>query len=141
MVCRNEEPRPGLVVELRMTLQGKVVSGRGDFGTWIECLSHLYQSKTGMRFYPGTLNIQLERPYTLPRERIRLEAHEYGGRVSVNIVPCRILNRPAFLLRTDENESGSGHHPKTIIEVACDVRLRDACNLQDGDEVEVDVPS
>jgi len=38
-------------------LRGKVVSGRADFGRWIEHLSNLYEQKTGRRFYPGTPNV------------------------------------------------------------------------------------
>ena len=73
-----------------------------------------------------------------PPVRIRLEAGEYGGTVSVNIVPCSINGRPGFILRTDANERGSGHHPKTIIEVACDVKLREHFQLRDGDRVTVE---
>ena len=78
-----------------------------------------------MRFYPGTLNVRLRAPYSLPKRVIRLEASEYGGTVSVNMVPCviRMLAiaaraRRGFLLRTDANEEGRGHHPKTIVEIA-----------------------
>jgi riboflavin kinase len=122
------------------SVQGKVVSGRADFGFWIERLSSLYEKKTGMRLYPGTLNIELPDPYSLPTNVIRLEASEYAGTVSVNIVPCQIFDRRAFLLRTDQNEQGVGHHPRNIIEIATDVRLRDAYQLKDGDWVEVEVP-
>lgn len=121
-------------------LRGKVVSGLAAFAVWIERLSDLYQQKTGMSLYPGTLNVELALPYSLPQDVIRLEAHEYGGRVSVSIVPCRIFNRPAFLLRTDANERGTGHHPRNIIEIATDVRLRDAYQLKDGDWVEIEFP-
>ena len=65
-------------------LHGKLVSGRGDFGLWIARLSDLYEQKTGMRLYPGTLNVELPTPYALPASVIRLEAAEYSGRVSVN---------------------------------------------------------
>ena len=121
-------------------VHGTVTSGRGDFGFWIEQLSSFYEQKTGMRFYPGTLNVELPSPYSLPSQVTRLEASEYGGRVSVSIVPCRIFNRPAFLLRTDQNEEGTGHHPRTIIEIATDIRLRDAYQLKDGDPVEIEFP-
>jgi riboflavin kinase, archaea type len=121
-------------------LRGKVVSGRSDFGFWIERLSSFYEQKTGMRLYPGTLNIELSFPYSLPPGVLRLEAQEYGGSVSVSIVPCRIFDRPAFLLRTDQNEWGTGHHPRNIIEIATDIRLRDAYQLQDGDWIEVEFP-
>jgi riboflavin kinase, archaea type len=121
-------------------VHGKVVSGRGDFGFWIERLNHLYEPKTGIRLYPGTLNLELSSRYSLPPDIIRLDANEYGGRVSVSIVPCRILGRQAFLLRTDENERGTGHHPRNIIEIATDIRLREAYDLRDGDWVKVEFP-
>ncbi|HUI76427.1 MAG TPA: DUF120 domain-containing protein [Bryobacteraceae bacterium] len=122
------------------SVRGKVVSGRSDFGLWIERLSSFYEQKTGMRLYPGTLNVELPSPYSLPPDVIRLEAQEYGGSVSVSIVPCRIFDRRAFLLRTDANERGTGHHPPNIIEIATDLRLRDAYQLEDGDWVEVELP-
>lgn len=120
-------------------LRGKLVSGRGDFGYWIEVLQALYEQKTGMRLYPGTLNVELPTPYSLPPNVIRLEAREYGGTVSVNIVPCRVFGRAAFLLRTDANERGTGHHSKNIIEIATDIGLRNTYSLRDGDWIEVEI--
>ncbi len=123
-----------------LCVRGKVATGVGNFGQWIEKLADLYEQKTGMRLYPGTLNLELPGPYSLPPDVIRLEAHEYGGRVSVSIVPCRIFDRPAFLLRTDANEAGTGPHSRNIIEIAADIRLREAYGLKDGDWVEVEFP-
>jgi riboflavin kinase, archaea type len=121
-------------------LKGKVVSGMGDFARWIEKLQDYYQRKTGMRLFPGTLNLELEHPYSVPADSLRLEKEEYGGTVSVNIVPCRVFGREAFILRPDRIESGHSFRPKTIIEVACDVKLRDLYGLEDGDTVEVELP-
>ncbi len=120
-------------------LTGKLISGIGDFSFWIDKLQDYYFKKTGMKLYPGTLNVQLEKPYSLPKRVIRLEKEEYGGTVSVNMVPCRIFGIKAFILRTDKNEAGLGRYPKTIIEVASDIKLRDKYNLKDGDLVEVEV--
>ena len=122
-------------------MRGVVTTGRGDFGQWIEKLQDHYERKTGMRLFPGTLNLRLGEPFSLSGDVIRLEKEEYGGRVSVNMIPCRILGRSAFILRTDQNENGSGHHPKTILEIATDVKLRDIFGLVDGDMVEVEIPS
>ena len=133
-----------------MLLRGRVVSGMGNFSYWIEKLQEHYLRKTGMRFYPGTLNVRLDAPYSLPKRTIRLEASEYDGTVSVSVVPCviripgqvipgQIGGRPAFLLRTDANEEERGHHPKTIVEIATDVRLRDFFGLTDGDLVEIEI--
>lgn len=120
-------------------LRGKVVTGMGSFSFWIEKLQDHYLRKTGLRLSPGTLNIQLDRPWSLPPRRMRLEAGEYGGTVSVNLVPCSVFGRPAFILRTDANEEGRGHHPRSIVEVATDVKLRDHYQLQDGSTVEIKI--
>ena len=123
-----------------LCLRGRVVSGLANFAVWIEQLSSLYEQKTGKRLYPGTLNVELALPYSLPEDVIRLEGNEYGGSVSVSIVQCRIFNRRAFLLRTDQNDRGTGRHPRNIIEIATDVRLCDAYQLKDGDWVEIEFP-
>ena len=93
-----------------------------------------------MTLFPRTLNVELDAPYDPPAGRIRLDATEYGGTVSVNIVPCRVVDQPAFILRTDKNEAGQGHHPRTIVEIAAEVKLRDRFNLSDGDKVEPWLP-
>jgi len=54
-------------------------------------------------------------------------------------VPCRVFGRSAFILRTDGNEQGTGDHPLEVIEIATDIKLRDAFNLNDGDLVQVEV--
>jgi len=120
-------------------LGGKVESGAGDFAQWILKLNAHYERKTGLKLFPGTLNVRLSEPYTVPTMCVRLEAHEYGGSVNVNIVHCRVLGRPAFILRTDANELGTGNYPQTVVEIASDVKLRDVCGLSDGDEVSIEV--
>lgn len=120
-------------------LRGRVVAGMGNFSRWMTVLEELYTRKTGMKLFPGTLNLQLERPYRLPARRLRIEKEEYGGTVSVNLVACRVFGREAFLVRTDQNEAGVGHHPRTVIEIACPVKLRDEYLLADGDLVEVEI--
>jgi len=126
-----------------VTLHGRVKIGIGDFSKRMEQIPGLldaYYKKTGMHFIPGTLNAQLEKEYSLPKDKIiRLEAEEHNGTVSVNIVPCKINGKEAFILRTDKNEAGTGHHPKTIIEIASDVMLRDKFNLKDGDKVTIEI--
>ena len=110
----------------------------GNYSYWIDKLRDHYLCKTGMHLFPGTLNVSLAEPYTVPKDAIPLEGEEYGGAVSVTLVPCSIFGRRAFILRTDANEMGRGHHPRTIIEIASDVKLRDRYQLNDGDEVEIE---
>jgi riboflavin kinase len=116
-------------------LKGKLVTGVGNFSYWIEKLQDHYREKTGMRLFPGTLNVELDEPFYLPRARARLEAEEYGGTVSVSIVPCEVFGRPAVILRTDKADSEP--QSRKIIEVACEVKLREQHRLRDGDVVEV----
>ena len=120
-------------------LTGQVVSGVGNFSYWIDKLKDHYQRKTGLMLFPGTLNVQLDEEYSIPPDAMRLEGEEYGGAVSINIVPCRIFEEDAVILRTDSNERGEGLHPRTLVEVACEVKLRDKYNLKDGDTVQVEV--
>ena len=114
---------------------GVLETGVGDFGKWIRKLVDHYQHKTGMLLYPGTLNVRLAAPFDLPAQRKRLEAHEYGGTVSVNIVPCRVFDRPAVILRTDKNEADTGQHERAVVEIATDICLREVFNLSDGDTI------
>ena len=120
-----------------MRLIGKVKSGMNSLSYWMDKLEYYYTLKTGMKLFPGSLNVELSEPFHLPENAIRLEAEEYGGKVSLSMLPCRIFDRKAFIIRTDKNARGLGDHPPTIIEVATDVKLRDAYSLKDGDEVEV----
>jgi riboflavin kinase, archaea type len=120
-------------------LTGRVVSGVGNFSYWIDKLKDYYRRKTGMLLFPGTLNVQLDEDYSIPSGAMRLEGEEYGGTVSINIVPCRIFEEDAVILRTDTNESGEGLHPKTLVEVACEVKLRGKYQLKDGDIVHIEV--
>lgn len=72
-------------------LRGRIVSGMGNFSFWIAKLHGFYRSKTGMDLFPGTLNVQLDHPYSLPANVTRLEGSEYGGRN--HLPPFRVLTR------------------------------------------------
>lgn len=120
--------------------KGRIKSGLGDFSYRMKTVPGLldaYERKTGMRFFPGTLNVKLDQEFSFPKDCMRLEAHEYGGRVSANILSCTVNGVKCFVIRTDKNEAGEGPHPKDLAEVACNVKLRDKLNLQDDDEVEI----
>lgn len=120
-------------------LTGRVVTGVGNFGYWIGKLKEHYRRKTGMDLFPGTLNVKLEEEWRVPEGASRLEGGEYGGDVTVHIVPCRILGERAVILRTERCERGEGAHERTVVEVACAVGLREKYGLRDGDVVRVEV--
>jgi riboflavin kinase len=120
-----------------MLLRGLVTGGIGGLAHWMTLHADLYETKTGVRLYPGSLNVVLDHPWHVDGHRVRLEPPEYG--VGLSIVPCTVRGIDAFILRTDKNDRGEGDHPPHVIEVAAAVRLRDALDLQDGDEVEVEL--
>jgi CTP-dependent riboflavin kinase len=118
-----------------VVLPGRVASGIGGHAHWMTVHSDLYAAKVGMELFPGTLNVVLNEPWYAPAHCIRMEPPEYA--VPLSIVPCRISGLAAFILRTDKNNAGQGDHAPTVIELAAPVRLRDALNLNDGDEVNI----
>ena len=120
--------------------KGRVQSGKQDFSFRMKSIPGLldaYERKTGIRFFPGTLNLKLEKEFSFPSSCLRLEAEDYGGSVASNILPCTVNNIKCFAIRTDKNEAGLGTHPKNILEIASDLKLRDHLDLEDGDEVEL----
>lgn len=121
-----------------MVLRGKVKSGENNLSYWMKKLNDLYTIKTGMNLFPGSLNIELEEPFILPENVIRLEKEEYGGTVSLSMYPCEIFERKAYILRTDKHALGIDQS-LAVIEVITDIKLRDKYNLSDGDIVEVRV--
>lgn len=123
-----------------MKLRGEIKTGKNDFSFWMEKLSSYYTQKTGMIFFPGTLNIHLiDHKYYFPQDCIRLEKEEYSGKVSVSMIPCQILSREAYILRTDSDTGKHGYPPEQILEIATDIKLRDEFELKDGDIIEVEV--
>ena len=96
-------------------LRGIVRSGKGNFSLWLAKLEAYYTERTGMKLYPGTLNVHLsDAIFPTPKDAIRLEKEEYGGRVSVSMAPCRIFGRKAFILRPDTDDGKYGDPPEKI---------------------------
>ena len=124
---------------MRLILRSEIRTGVGNFSYWLDKLEPYYTPKTGMRLFPGTLNVHLTSgSYRTPTSALRLEKEEYGGRVSVSIVPCKIAGRKAFTLRPDTDTGKYEDPPEKILEIATDVNLRDTYKLKDGDVIEVE---
>lgn len=95
----------------------------------------LFERKTGVRLYPGSLNAILDEPWIVADAALRLEPPEYG--VALTIVPCEIDGVRAFIIRTDKNNAGLGDRPPNGLEIAAPTHLRTNLGLSDGDEVEI----
>ncbi len=73
-------------------LKGSVVADLGNVAYRMTLLGEIYRQKTGLRLFPGTLNLDLKEPWRVPRAlAIRIEKEEYGGSVSWSLVPCRVF--------------------------------------------------
>jgi riboflavin kinase len=44
---------------MHLTLRGEIRTGVGNFSYWLHKLEPYYTRKTGMRLFPGTLNVHL----------------------------------------------------------------------------------
>ncbi len=121
----------------RKVLRGRVAGGVGDLSRWMTRYADAYERATGVRLHPGSLNVVLDKPWTVHRAPLRLEADDVG--VGMSIVPCQIGHLPAFIMRTDRNNAGLGDHQPNVIEIAAAVNLRRALDLADGDTVEITV--
>lgn len=122
---------------MAVVLGGCVQFGHGLLAARMRQHADVYTRLAGTNLYPGSLNVLLDSPWTLPTDRLRLEPAELG--VGVNLVPCRIFDRPALVFRTDHHESWV--EQRRLIEVLAAVRLRDAYALDDGDRVAIELSS
>lgn len=116
-------------------MRGRVASGQGDLAQWMRRYSSAYEQAVGARLEPGSLNVVLDEPWVMQLPEARLEPTEVGVGVGVGLVSCRLNDQPCWIVRTDRNNAGNGHHPQTVVEVVSTVHLRSALGLHDGDEV------
>lgn len=121
-------------------LRGQVETGAGSFSFWMAKLHAHYVRVSGLQLVPGTLNLRLPAPFRRSTQFLRLEREDYGGTVSVSLIPCEVFSRAAFILRTDKAEFEDDDAGHCLIEIATDIHLRESYGLKDGDWVEVIVP-
>jgi len=127
-------------------LRGRVQPGKGDASHWLRLFNAEYSRKLRMAVYPGSLNLALDHDFDW--FAVRYQPHtiwfgreEYGGERDILLLPCELVNldrRQAFLW-TPTTAARDRTDP-WVIELVCDVKLRDTYHLQDGDNVAVAVP-
>jgi CTP-dependent riboflavin kinase len=128
-------------------LTGKVQAGFGNASHWLKLFNVAYSQKLGISVFPGSLNIALNHVFDWfdvrfePR-RIWFGREEYGGERDILLLPCELVSldhRKAFLW-TPTTAARDRPDP-WVVEVVSDVNLRDQFGLQDGDVVEIRVPT
>ena len=128
-------------------LRGRVQSGKRDAARWLAMFNDAYARKTGMPVFPGSLNVALEVPFewfapTLQHTIIRFPKEEYGGERDILLLPCSLRSlrsQKAFLWTATTAASGPGQ--RGLVEIIASESLRDAYGLQDGDLVEIELPT
>lgn len=86
-----------------MTLEGKVKSGLGEGSFWVKKIEKIFEEKTKMKLFPGTLNVQLIEEYKIENPTYILEKDEYGGSEKLDIKECIVLGHNSFIIRTEKN--------------------------------------
>lgn len=116
---------------------GNVKSGLGEGKYWIDKINPILIKRKGIKLFPGTLNIQIEKKYKIEDDYEIIEGYEYGGIEQVLLKQCEILGEKAYIVRPKRNNVENGDHPLNIIEVVANVNLREKYHLKDNDKVEI----
>jgi CTP-dependent riboflavin kinase len=128
-------------------LAGKVQAGLGEASRWLKLFNAAYSEKLGMSVFPGSLNIALDHVFNWFNARYEAQTiwfgrEEYGGERDILLLPCELVSldhRKAFLW-TPTTAARDRRDP-WVVEIVADVNLRDHFGLQDGDLVEIRVPT
>ena len=119
----------------------------GKASHWLNLFNVAYSEKLGISVFPGSLNIALDHVFDwfdarYEAHRIWFGREEYGGERDILLLPCELVSfdhRKAFLW-TPTTAARDRRDP-WVVEVVSDVNLRDQFGLQDGDVVEIRVPT
>ena len=128
-------------------LTGNVQAGFGKASHWLNLFNVAYSEKLGISVFPGSLNIALDQVFDwfdarYEAHRIWFGREEYGGERDILLLPCELVSlghRRAFLWTP--TTAAKDRRDPWVVEVVSDVNLRDQFGLQDGDVVEIRVPT
>jgi len=128
-------------------LAGKVQTGLGDASRWLKLFNAAYSEKLGISVFPGSLIIALDQVFDwfdarYEAHRIWFGREEYEGERDILLLPCELVSldhRGAFLWTP--TTAAMDRRDPWVVEVVSDVNLRGHFGLQDGDVVEIRVPT
>ncbi len=120
-----------------MKYRGKIFSGIGVAQTRIADNLILYEKKTGLRFFPGTLNVRLTEDFVIPDDKIFISAEEIttiGHKTDISLVPVKLYSEQAFVLCPHISM-----YDPCVIEIMTTYCIRDKYSLNDSDYIEVEL--
>jgi len=128
-------------------LRGRIQSGKGDASHWLRLFNAAYSRKLGIVVFPGSLNLALDHAFDwfagpYQPHVVWFGRDETGAGRDVLLLPCVLANlgRRKAWLWTPTTAARSRPDP-WVIEVVCDVGLRETHGLRDGDFVDVELPT
>lgn len=121
-----------------MKLQGKLTTGIGTAKMWVGKIEKVFEEKTGIKLYHGTLNIELENGYIIEPDWI-IKPEDFGGTENVLVKECKILGNIAYIVRAEKNQKGKGEHDLKILEIVSDINFRETYNLKDGENIMIQI--
>ena len=119
-----------------MVLDGIVTSGIGTAKMWVGKIEKVFEDKTGLKVFHGTLNVKLEEDYIIEPDWI-IKPEDFGGTQNVLIKKCEILGNIAYIVRAEKNQIGEGEHSLKIVEIVSDVNFRKKYRLRDGENMHI----
>ena len=121
-----------------MIFSGQVTSGIGVAKMWVSKIQNVFEEKTNLQVYLGTLNIKLEKDYIIEPDFI-IKPEEYGGTQNVLVKKCRIKENIAYIVRAEKNQIGQGDHDLKIVEIVSDINFREKYNLKDDEIISIEI--
>ncbi|CAB1062940.1 hypothetical protein D1BOALGB6SA_7722 [Olavius sp. associated proteobacterium Delta 1] len=123
----------------KLTVTGKIVSGekKGAFFTQLDWVQNQCQEKLGFKPFPGTLNLEVEEakiPHIealFKRSSIELVPPD-SNFCDGHVYPVSIMGIAGAIVAPAEDVRV---HGKNIIELIAPTRLKDAMDVDDGDEI------
>ncbi len=122
-----------------MVITGKVKKGLGEASFWVKKIEELFLEKTGIRLYPGTLNIKALKEIEIKNPDLIIEKEEYGGNERLYVKKCTVLNEKSYIIRTEKNSGKNGDHPLDLLEIISDVNFREKYGLKDENEIKITI--
>ena len=127
-------------------MRGKIQSGKANAAHWLGLFNAAYSRKLQMPVYPGSLNLALDHDFDWFAARYKASTiwfgrDEYGGERDILLLPCALteLGRRKAFLWTPTTAARNRPDP-WVVELVCDVGLRETYGLADGDVVVLELP-
>jgi len=105
-------------------IQGTVIQGLRHFTRRMTEHAELFREATGECLFPGTLNVQIDRPEPI-REHFSIP-DPIDATQDLQFEVCRINGNLAYRIRPINRQTGDGGHGDHILEIACATKLPNA---------------